>query len=207
MQFYPLPPPPGLPNSNALPPAGIITFEETLMKHESQLADSKYKGQSFVEIIKSRGMVPGIKVDKGTVVLPRTSPEETTTQGLDGLLERCQQYYERGARFSKWRCTYTITDTTPSQLAIEDNAEVLARYAAISQQAGLVPIVEPEVLNTGTFTIERSIEAHLAAYSALFAKLALHRVDFAGLVLKASMVQPGMEGGKKASPEQVAEGE
>lgn len=75
------------------------------MKHNSELPDSKYKGQSFVEVLKSRGVIPGIKVDKGTVALPRTSPEETSTQGLDGLLERSQQYYERGARFSKWRAT------------------------------------------------------------------------------------------------------
>jgi fructose-bisphosphate aldolase class I len=88
--------------------AGVITFEETLMKHDSQLAESKYKGKSFVDILKSRGVVPGIKVDKGTVVLPRTSPEETSTQGLDGLLERSQQYYERGARFSKWRATVSF---------------------------------------------------------------------------------------------------
>jgi len=185
--------------------SGIILFEETLMKHSSQL-EGKYKGKSFVDIIKSRGIIPGIKVDKGTVALPRTDPEETTTQGLDGLLDRCKQYYERGARFTKWRATYTITATTPSMLAIEDNAETLARYAAISQQAGLVPIVEPEVLMAGDFPIERSIEAHLAAYSALFAKLTLHKVDLAGLVLKASMVVPGdkFEGGK-ASPEQVGE--
>lgn len=184
--------------------SGIITFEETLMKHEAQL-DTKYKGKSFVDIIKSRGIIPGVKVDKGTVALPRTSPEETTTQGLDGLLERSKEYYQRGARFSKWRSTYTVTDTTPSALAIEDNAEVLARYAAISQQAGLVPIVEPEVLMNGNFTIERSIEAHIAAYSALFAKLALHKVDFAGLVLKASMAQAGDKSGRKSTPEEIGE--
>ena len=184
--------------------SGIITFEETLMKHDAQL-DSKYKGKSFVDVIKSRGIIPGIKVDKGVVALPRTSPEETTTQGLDGLLDRCKQYYERGARFSKWRCTYIVSPTTPSALAITDNAEVLARYAAISQQAGLVPIVEPEVLMTHDQPIERSIEAHIAAYSAIFERLALHKVDFAGLVLKASMVVPGDKSGKKASPEQVGE--
>ena len=184
--------------------SGVITFEETLMKHDATL-DSKYKGQSFVDVIKSRGIVPGIKVDKGTVALPMTSPEETTTQGLDGLLDRCKQFYERGARFSKWRCTYTVSATTPSPLAIMDNAEVLARYAAISQQAGLVPIVEPEVLMTHDQTIERSLEAHIAAYSAIFERLALHRVDFAGLVLKASMVLPGDKSGQKTSPEQIAE--
>ncbi|KAF2482423.1 fructose-bisphosphate aldolase class-I [Neohortaea acidophila] len=183
--------------------SGIITFEETLMNHSAQL-ESKYKGKTFVDIIKSRGIIPGIKVDKGTVALPRTNPEETTTQGLDGLLDRCKQFYERGARFSKWRCTYIVSPTTPSALAIEDNAEVLARYAAISQQAGLVPIVEPEVLMTHDQSIERSLEAHIAAYSALFNRLALHKVDFQGLVLKASMVVPG-EKHSKGKAEQVAD--
>lgn len=184
--------------------SGIITFEETLMNHDAQL-ESKYKGKSFVDVMKERGVVPGIKVDKGTVPLPRTVPEETTTQGLDGLEGRCKEFYARGARFSKWRCTYTVSPTTPSPLAVTDNAEVLARYAAISQQAGLVPIVEPEVLMTHDQPLERSIEAHIAAYSALFERLTLHKVDFAGLVLKASMVVPGDKSGSKASPEAIAE--
>ncbi|OQV08314.1 hypothetical protein CLAIMM_12611 [Cladophialophora immunda] len=91
--------------------SSIITFEETLMKRNAEL-EFKYKGKSFASIIKERGIIPGIKVDKGTVALPRTSPEETTTQGFDGLLDRCKQYYERGARFSKWRCTYTVSPST-----------------------------------------------------------------------------------------------
>ena len=127
--------------------SGIITFEDTLMKHDAAL-ESKFKGQSFVEVMKQRGIIPGIKVDTGTIPLPRTDPEETTTQGLDGLQDRCQTYYERGARFTKWRNTYIVSATTPSPLAIANNAENLACYAAISQQAGLVPIVEPEVLMT-----------------------------------------------------------
>jgi fructose-bisphosphate aldolase, class I len=184
--------------------SGVITFEETLMKHSAEL-DSRYKGQLFVDVLKSRGIIPGIKVDKGVVNLPQTDPEETTTEGLDGLLDRCKQYYERGARFSKWRCTYVVSPTTPSALAIMDNAEVLARYAAISQQAGVVPIVEPEVLMTHDQSIQRSLEAHIAAYSAIFERLALHKVDFAGLILKASMVLPGDKSGQKATPEQVAE--
>jgi fructose-bisphosphate aldolase class I len=184
--------------------SGIITFEETLMNHSAHL-DSKYKGKTFVDIIKERAIIPGIKVDKGTVALPRTNPEETTTQGLDSLLDRCKKYYERGARFSKWRCTYIVSPTTPSSLAITDNAEVLARYAAISQQAGLVPIIEPEVLMTHDQSLIRSMEAHIAAYSAVFERCSLHKVDFAGLVLKASMVVPGDKSGDKCTPEQVAE--
>lgn len=101
---------------------------------------------------------------------------------------------------------YTVSESTPTTQAIEANAEALARYAAISQQAGLVPIVEPEVLMAGDFTIQRSMEAHIAAYSVLFAKLALHKVDLAGLVLKASMVVCGDKKGK-ATPEEVGEGE
>jgi fructose-bisphosphate aldolase class I len=183
--------------------SGIIMFEETLMKHDATLK-SKYRGQSFVDVIKSRGIIPGIKVDKGTIALPRTEPEETTTQGLDGLLDRCKEYYERGARFSKWRCTYTVSPRAPSPLAIMDNAEVLARYAAISQQAGLVPIIEPEVLMTHDQPIERALDAHIAAYSGIFERCSLHKVDFAGLVLKASMVVPGQKH-SKTTPEQVAE--
>lgn len=182
--------------------SGVITFEESLMKHDAQL-ESQYKGQSFVDVLKSRGIIPGIKVDQGTVALPRTQPEESTTQGLDGLLDRCKKFYARGARFSKWRSTYVVSPTTPSALAIMDNAEVLARYAAISQQAGLVPIVEPEVLMTHDQPMERSLEAHIAAYSAIFERLALHKVDFAGLVLKASFVTPGKEH-SKAAPDEVA---
>lgn len=183
--------------------SGVITFEDTLVKHDATL-NSKYKGKSFVQVLKSRGIIPGIKMDKGTIALPRTSPDETTTQGLDGLIDRCKQYYERGARFTKWRCTYIVSATTPSPLAIMDNAEVLARYASISQQAGLVPIVEPEVLMTHDQPIARSLEAHIAAYAAIFERLALHKVDFKGLILKASMVTPG-EKHSKASPEEVAE--
>ncbi|KIW93770.1 uncharacterized protein Z519_05085 [Cladophialophora bantiana CBS 173.52] len=184
--------------------SGIITFEETLMKLDAQL-DSKYKGKSFVSIIKERGIIPGIKVDNGTVALPRTSPEETTTQGLDGLFRRCKQCHERDAHFSKWRCPYIVPPSTLSPLSIMDNAEDLARYAAISQQAGLIPIVEPEVLMTHDQPLERSLEAHIAAYSAMFERLSLHKVDFAGLVLKASMVVRGDQSGQRATPTQVAE--
>lgn len=183
---------------------GVITFEDTLMKHDAQL-ESQYKGSPLRDVIKKRGIIPGIKTDKGTKPLSRTQPEETTTEGLDGLLARSQEYYAAGARFAKFRTTYIVTATTPSQLAIEDNANVQARYASISQEAGLVPIVEPEVLCNGDFTIERSAEAHIAAYSHLFRTLALHKVDFAGMILKASMVVPGDKSGKVATPEEVAQ--
>ncbi|KZT28101.1 fructose-bisphosphate aldolase class-I [Neolentinus lepideus HHB14362 ss-1] len=179
-----------------------ITFEETLMKHNAQLS-TRFKGTPLRDVIKKRGIIPGIKTDKGTNPLPRTEPEETTTEGLDGLLERSQDYYNAGVRFAKFRTTYVVTASTPSQLAIENNAEIQARYASTSQAAGLVPIVEPEVLCNGDFTIERSAEAHIAAYTHLFRTLTLHKVDFSDMILKASMVVPGDKSGKVATPEQV----
>ncbi|TFK49422.1 fructose-bisphosphate aldolase class-I [Heliocybe sulcata] len=182
---------------------GVITFEETLMKHDAQL-NTQFKGTPLRDVIKNRNIIPGIKTDQGTKPLPRTEPEETTTEGLDGLLARSQGYYQAGARFAKFRTTYIVTASTPSQLAIEDNANVQARYASISQAAGLVPIVEPEVLCNGDFTIERSAEAHIAAYTHLFRTLSLHKVDFAGMILKASMVVPGDKSGKVNTPEEVA---
>ncbi|KDQ60185.1 hypothetical protein JAAARDRAFT_126065, partial [Jaapia argillacea MUCL 33604] len=182
---------------------GVITFEETLMKHRAEL-EGPCKGTPFVQVIQKRGIILGIKTDKGTKPLPGTEPEETTTEGVDGLFERSKEYYQAGTRFAKFRTTYIVSDSTPSQLAIENNAEIQARYASISQQAGLVPIVEPEVLCNGNFTIERSAEAHIAAYTQLFRQLALHKVDFAGMLLKASMVVPGDESDTVASPEEVA---
>ena len=118
--------------------SGVILFEETLY----QKTDS---GERFVDVLKKKGIVPGIKVDKGTVNLAGTNGE-TTTQGLDGLAERCKKYKADGADFAKWRCTLKIGDLEPTNLSLIENANVLARYASICQQNGLVPIVEPEIL-------------------------------------------------------------
>lgn len=176
--------------------AGFILFEETL----GQKAND---GTSLPEVLKRQGILPGIKVDKGTTPLPN-SPGDLITQGLDGLTERLQGYKAQGARFAKWREVYGITDHNPTPLAIEANAEVLARYAAICQSEGIVPIVEPEVLIDGDHTIERCYEVSEAVLHAVFLALRRHGVILEGMVLKPSMVLPGKAHPPKASPEVVA---
>jgi fructose-bisphosphate aldolase class I len=176
--------------------AGVILFEETL----DQKADD---GTPFAEFLNRRGIVPGIKVDKGTVALPNTNGD-LITQGLDGLGERLKPYKAKGARFAKWREVYPITDRNPTPLGVEANAEVLARYATICQEQGIVPIVEPEVLIDGNHTIERCFEVTDAVLQAVFHALHRHRAILEGLVLKPNMVLPGKERPPKASPEAVA---
>lgn len=176
--------------------AGVILFEETL----GQKAND---GTPLAEVLNRQGILPGIKVDKGTTPLPN-SPEDLITQGLDGLAERLRGYKAQGARFAKWREVYGVTDRNPTPLAIEANAEVLARYAAICQGEGIVPIVEPEVLIDGDHTIERCHEVSEAVMHAVFNALRRHRVILEGLVLKPSMVLPGKGHPPKASPEVVA---
>ena len=176
--------------------AGIILFEETL----GQKADD---GTPLVDALSRRGIVPGIKVDKGTVALPG-APGDLITQGLDGLGERLKAYKEKGARFAKWREVYAITDRNPTPLGIEANAEVLARYAAICQELSIVPIVEPEVLIDGDHTLERCYEVSDAVLHAVFRALHRHRVILEYIVLKPNMVLPGKERLPKASSEEVA---
>jgi fructose-bisphosphate aldolase, class I len=176
--------------------AGIILFEETL----GQKADD---GTPLVDALSRRGIVPGIKVDKGTVALPG-APGDLITQGLDGLGERLKAYKEKGARFAKWREVYGITDRNPTPLGIEANAEVLARYAAICQELSIVPIVEPEVLIDGDHTLERCYEVSDAVLHAVFRALHRHRVILEYIVLKPNMVLPGKERLPKASSEEVA---
>jgi fructose-bisphosphate aldolase class I len=163
--------------------AGVILFEETL----GQAGDD---GTPLPAVLSRRGILPGIKVDKGTVPLPGADGD-LVTQGLDGLAERLKTYKEKGARFAKWREVYTITDRNPTRLGIEANAEVLARYAAICQEQGIVPIVEPEVLIDGVHTLERCHEVSEAVLHAVFHALHRHRVLLEGMVLKPSMVLPG----------------
>jgi len=177
--------------------SAVILFEETL----AQQADD---GSMLPEVLSRQGIVPGIKVDKGKVPLAN-APGDEITQGLDGLAERLQQYKAQGARFAKWREVYPITAHNPTALGIEANAEMLARYAAVCQTQGIVPIVEPEVLIDGNHSIERSAVIIETVLHAVFHALHRHRVILEGMVLKPSMVTPGKDHSPKASPEQVAE--
>lgn len=176
--------------------AGVILFEETLQQ-------KTLEGIPFPEKLKQLGILPGIKVDKGLTTLPNTADEQVT-QGLDGLAERLKDYKAKGATFAKWRAVYNITATTPSMLAIKANAECLARYAAICQAEGIVPIVEPEVLIDGDHTIERCAEVSERVLNAVFRALQRHKVKLEYIVLKPSMVIQGKACSVKASAEQVA---
>ncbi len=177
--------------------AGVILFEETL----AQQADD---GTPLPELARRAGIVPGIKVDKGLTALAN-APGDKITQGLDGLAERLAGYKEQGARFAKWRAVYPIGPANPTALGIQTNAEVLARYAAICQEAGIVPIVEPEVLIDGDHGIAQSEAVVEAAQNEVFAALKRHRVRLEYMILKPSMVVPGKACATKASPEEVAE--
>lgn len=176
--------------------SGVILFEETLYQ---KTAD----GKPFVDLLKENGVLPGIKVDKGTVELAGTDGE-TTTQGLDGLAQRCQQYYAAGARFAKWRAVLKIGPTEPSQLSINENANGLARYAIICQENGLVPIVEPEILVDGSHSIERCAAITENVLAACYKALNDHHVLLEGTLLKPNMVTPGSDS-PKVSPEVIAE--
>lgn len=176
---------------------GIILFEETLGQ---KAAD----GTPLPELCKRQGIVPGIKVDKGTTVLPNAKGDKIT-QGLDFLEDRLAGYKQQGARFAKWRNVYNISNETPTRLAIKANAEVLARYAAICQSVGVVPIVEPEVLIDGDHTIEQCEMVTEHVLHAVFHALHRHGVILEGMLLKPNMVIPGKEHPNKASPEEVAE--
>jgi len=177
--------------------SGVILFEETL----SQTADD---GKPLPQAAAEQGIMPGIKVDKGTIALTN-APGDLVTQGLDGLADRLVGYKEQGARFTKWREVYPIAGHNPTTLGIKTNAEVLARYAAICQSLGIVPIVEPEVLLDGDHTIERCFEVTEAVQHAVFHALHRHRVELEYIVLKPSMVVPGKDAPKKAAPEEIAE--
>lgn len=162
---------------------GVILFHETLY----QKADD---GTPFVKMIQDLGILPGIKVDKGVVPLAGTV-NECTTQGLDGLGERCAQYKKDGCQFAKWRCVLKIGPNNPSELAMKENANVLARYATICQANGLVPIVEPEILCDGEHDLETCQKATEAVLSATYKALMDHHVYLEGTLLKPNMVTPG----------------
>lgn len=177
--------------------SGVILFEETLY----QKADD---GTPFVKLLQDRGIIPGIKVDKGVVDLAGTDGE-STTQGLDGLAERCAKYYKEGARFAKWRCVLKIGAYQPSYLSMLENANVLARYASICQQNGLVPIVEPEVLPDGDHDLETAQRVTEQVLAFVYKALADHHVFLEGTLLKPNMVTQGQSCSKKYTPQQVAE--
>ena len=179
--------------------SGVILYEETLFQ---KAAD----GTPFVEIIRAAGAVPGIKVDIGAKPMAGF-PGETITEGLDGLADRLSAYYDAGARFAKWRGVIAVSDTLPSYGAVKANAHALARYAALCQQAGIVPIVEPEVLMDGapsTHSIARSEDVTEETLRIVFAELADARVSLEGMILKPSMVIDGRKA-RTASVDEVAE--
>ena len=176
--------------------SGVILYEETL----AQRTDD---GTTLPELAVRQGIVPGIKVDAGKIALAY-APGDEITQGLDGLAKRLGAYKEQGARFAKWRAVYNVSDTLPSRLAIEANADSLARYAAICQEEGVVPIVEPEVLMDGGHTLERCAEVTEAVLHEVFDALHRHRVVLEHMLLKPSMVVAGKEQTRKPSVGDVA---
>ncbi|HEY6399296.1 MAG TPA: class I fructose-bisphosphate aldolase [Solirubrobacteraceae bacterium] len=177
--------------------SGVILFDETIRQSASD-------GTPFPELLAGRGVIAGIKVDSGAKPLALASGE-TVTEGLDGLRARLEEYRSLGARFAKWRATYSITDELPSDYCIWCNAHALARYAALCQEAGLVPIVEPEVLQDGRHTIERSHHVTSRVLDAVFTELFDQRVDTFGTLLKPNMVLSGYDAADRANPEEVAE--
>jgi fructose-bisphosphate aldolase class I len=177
--------------------SGAILFDETIRQKTKD-------GRLFVDLLKKAGIVPGIKVDEGAKALPGF-PGEKVTEGLDGLRGRLADYFKQGARFAKWRAVLTIGEGIPTPTCYEVNAHALARYAALCQEAGIVPVVEPEVLMDGAHTLERCAEVTEAALVALFAQLRLQRVDLQNTILKPNMVLSGKDCPKQAGLDEVAD--
>ena len=177
--------------------SGVIFFDETIRQSTSD-------GTPFPKLLESKGIIPGIKVDIGAKPLALTDGE-TITEGLDGLRGRLDEYHELGARFAKWRATYSIAPEKPSEYCVWTNAHALARYAALCQEAGLVPIVEPEVLQDGTHTIAESRKATGRVLQAVYTELHDQRIEFRGTLLKPNMVLSGYEASERASVDEVAD--
>jgi len=177
--------------------SGVILYDETLRQNAKD-------GTPLAQIIADAGAVPGIKVDTGAKPLAGASGE-TVTEGLDGLRERFSEYYDLGARFAKWRAVITIGERIPSQYCISANAHALARYAALAQEANIVPIVEPEVLMDGPHDIDRCLDVSEATLNAVYAALYEQRVELEGTILKPNMVVSGTECKTQAGVEEVAE--
>jgi fructose-bisphosphate aldolase, class I len=176
---------------------GVILYDETI----KQISKSK---KTVPELIYEAGAVPGIKVDTGAKVLAG-SPEEKITEGLDGLRERLEEYYKLGARFTKWRGVYNISNKYPSKLSIHSNAHALARYSALVQECGMVPIVEPEVLMDGNHSAEDCFNKTSEVIRKCFEELTLHKIDLSGIILKPNMILAGASSDKKISNEETAE--
>ena len=175
---------------------GVILFDETI-KQKTTL------GPTIPELILNNGAIPGIKVDKGAKPLAG-SIDETITEGLDGLRERLKEYYTLGARFTKWRAVYKITDKFPSSQSIKSNAHALARYASLVQEANMVPIVEPEVLMDGSHNIDKCYQVTTDVLNECYNELEIHNVSLKGTVLKPNMIIPGSECKDKSSSEEIA---
>ncbi len=175
---------------------GVILYDETI----KQSVGSK----SISELISSSGAVTGIKVDTGAKTLS-SSKEEKITEGLDGLRERLKEYYKLGARFTKWRGVYTISDTYPTKVAISTNAHALARYASLAQESGMVPIVEPEVLMDGNHNSKICLEKTTEVIKKCFEELILQKIDLKGVILKPNMILPGTASDEKINSEKIAE--
>ena len=175
---------------------GVILYDETI--NQSSIIEKK-----IPDLISDTGAVPGIKVDTGAKDLAN-SPEEKITEGLDGLRERLKEYYQLGARFTKWRGVYNIGEKYPSKLAINSNAHALARYSALVQECGMVPIVEPEVLMDGKHSAEDCLIKTSEVIQKCFEELIVHKIDLTGIILKPNMILAGNKSQNKISNEEVA---
>jgi len=178
--------------------SGVILFDETARQKAPD-------GTPIPEYLAKKGIVPGIKVDKGTVQLPLAAPGELVTEGLDGLSKRLEEYFKMGCRFAKWRAVITIGQDMPSAACITANADVLARYAAACQDANIVPMIEPEVLLDGNHAAERSEEVHEQTLRRTYETLPRYNVSVEHLILKTSMVVSGKDNARQAGIDEVAE--
>ncbi len=174
---------------------GVILYDETIKQSVNSTSISK--------LISSSNAVPGIKVDTGAKTLS-SSKEEKITEGLDGLRERLEEYYKLGARFTKWRGVYKISDSFPSKIAVSTNSHALARYSSLVQETGMVPVVEPEVLMDGNHDAKTCLKKTTEVIKKCFDELILQKVDLKGIILKPNMILPGTESQKKINAEEIA---
>ena len=175
---------------------GVILYDETIKQKSTS-------GKSIPDLIKSHGSIPGIKVDTGAKKLAGSN-EEKITEGLDGLRERLAEYYKLGARFTKWRAVYDISENHPSDLCIISNANALARYSALVQEAKMVPIVEPEILMDGDHDINKCYQVTSKVLKACFSELKMHNVNLKGIILKPNMILPGNNSKNKSNSKEIA---